>query len=139
MSTDPYSPRRDPTLEPELDVTPIADDFLPMHPRDYLILFALVDGAVHGYGIVKAVEAESGGAVRMDPANLYRSLKRLERDGLVTEVDGPAQDESGGAERRRFYALTPTGRRAVSAEAARLAALARSAAAKDLIGRSEAL
>ena len=118
---------------------PRADDFLPMHPRDYLILFALVDSALHGYGVVKAVEAESGGAVRMDPANLYRSLRRLERDGLVNEVAAPAEEETADPDRRRYYALTPVGRRAVAAEASRLASLARSAAAKDLIRGSEGL
>jgi DNA-binding PadR family transcriptional regulator len=117
---------------------PHSDDFLPMHPRDYLILFALVDGALHGYGVLKSVEAESGGAVRMDPANLYRSLRRLERDGLVAESDGPLDDEDGQAERRRYYGLTSRGRSALAAEASRLAALARSAAAKNLIRGSEA-
>ena len=109
------------------------DRLLPMHPRDYLILFALVDGALHGYGVVKAVETESAGRVRMDPANLYRSLRRLERDGLVEEVEPPADDASGGAERRRYYALSAFGKRAVAAEAGRLAGLTRAAAAKDLI------
>ena len=55
---------------------------------------------------------------------LYRSLRRLERDGLVVEVE--AEDE----ERRRFYKLTTLGRQAVALEAVRLARLARSAAAK---------
>lgn len=57
---------------------------------------------------------------------LYRSLRRLERDGLVVEVE--AEDE----ERRRFYKLTTLGRQAVALEAVRLARLARSAAAKGL-------
>lgn len=107
-------------------------DLLPLNPRDYLILFALVEGELHGYGLVKAVEQESGGDVTMDPANLYRSLKRLTRDGLVTE------SEEADVERRRYYRLTDFGRRVVAAEAARLTRLARSAEAKRLVPTSQA-
>lgn len=106
-------------------------DMLPMHPRDFLILFALVDGELHGYGLVKAVERESAGQVRMDPANLYRALKRLERNGLVEEVGARAAD--GDVERRRYYRLTRYGRSVVAAEAARVRRLARAAEAKRLI------
>ncbi len=60
---------------------------LPLSPRDYLILFALVDGDRHGYGLVKDVERLSEGAVRIDPANLYRSLRRMVKTGLVVESE----------------------------------------------------
>lgn len=104
---------------------------LPLNARDFLILFALVDGELHGYGLVKAVERESAGEVTMDPANLYRSLRRLARDGLVSEM------EEAEGERRRSYCLTEFGRRVVAAEAARLSRLARAAEAKRLVPRSE--
>ena len=104
---------------------------LPLHPRDFLILFVLVDGELHGYGLVKAIEEESEGEVKMDPANLYRSLRRLERDGLVEERD--AQEE---AERRKYYGLTRLGRRVVTAEAARVSRLMRRARAKKLLPES---
>lgn len=104
---------------------------LPLHPRDFLILLALVDGALHGYGLVKAIEAESDGEVLMDPANLYRSLRRLERDGLVEEMDG--DEEAAEDERRRYYGLTDFGRSVARAEAARVSRLVRVARRKQLL------
>lgn len=107
---------------------------LPLHARDFLILLALADGELHGYGLVKAIEAESEGEVVMDPANLYRSLRRLERDGLVEEMDGAPDD---GDERRRYYGLTEFGRSVTAAEAARVSRLVRVARLKDLLPPSE--
>lgn len=93
---------------------------LPLSPRDFLILLVLARGARHGYGIIKDAERHVGGDVPLDPANLYRALRRLDRDGLVAETD--LDDESDGAP-RRHYALTEHGRRVVTAEAERLARL----------------
>jgi DNA-binding PadR family transcriptional regulator len=104
---------------------------LPLHPRDFLILLALVDGALHGYGLVKAIEAESDGEVLMDPANLYRSLRRMERDGLVEETEG--EPEAADDERRRYYGLTDFGRSVARAEAARVSRLVRVARSKALL------
>ena len=105
---------------------------LPLNPRDYLILFSLVTGERHGYGIVKEVERDSGGKVQLDPANLYRSIKRLIRDGLVLEADRRPAAEAEN-ERRRYYAITDFGHRVVTLEAARLAELADAARARNLI------
>ena len=102
----------------------------PPNPRDFLILLALAGGALHGYGLVKAIEAESEGRVRMDPANLYRALRRLQRDALIEESSGP--DSNGGPE-RRYFRLTPIGRRIASEEAARLSRLAKLARARKLL------
>lgn len=108
------------------------ESLLPLNPRDYLILFALAAGERHGYGIVKDVELESDGQVVLDPANLYRSIRRLIRDGLVEEADErPAEDARN--ERRRYYAITDFGRRVVALEAARLARLTEAARVRELI------
>ena len=105
---------------------------IPLNPRDYLILFALVSEERHGYGIVKQVEADSHGQVSLDPANLYRAVKRLIRDGMLAEGDKrPAPD--AGDQRRRYYAITAFGREVVALEAARLATLADAARAESLI------
>ena len=110
------------------------ESYLPLNPRDYLILFALTSGQRHGYGIVKEVESERSGSIKLDPANLYRSIKRLIRDGLVKQVEqSEAEDEDN--ERRRYYAITKTGRRVVTLEATRLADLADEARARNLIGK----
>lgn len=101
---------------------------LPLQPRDYLILLALVDEPLHGHGLLKAVEQQAGGVV-FDPANLYRLLRKLERDQLVQEVKPGVKAES----RRRQYALTSLGRSVLMAESERLARLAETARARKLV------
>ncbi len=110
-----------------------ANEHLPLSPRDFLILLVLVDGPLHGWGILKAVEERVGDEVLLDPANLYRSMKRLKRDGIVDEAAG--QDEGASADQRRDFDLTDLGRAVVRAEAARLARLTQVAQAADLLGR----
>jgi DNA-binding PadR family transcriptional regulator len=84
------------------------------------MLLALADRDLHGLGIMHDVLERSGGAIRLWPAMLYRNLQRLEHEGLIVEADGPATPEAG---RPRYFRLTPAGRRACAAEAARLSAL----------------
>lgn len=107
--------------------------YLPLSARDFHILFVLAGGAAHGYGLVKAIEAQTDGLIRLDPANLYRAIQRMVDDGLVEDAAPP----TGGAdERRRYYRITELGRRVVSADAERMRSLARAAEAEQLIARS---
>ena len=103
---------------------------LPLAPRDYLVLFSLQEGPRHGYGIIRDVELQSEGLVSMDPSNLYRSIRRLTREGLVEDHE-PAEPESDGA-KRRYHGLTGLGRRVVRAEAERLRALTLAAEARRI-------
>jgi DNA-binding PadR family transcriptional regulator len=107
--------------------------FLPLAPRDYLVLFALAERPGHGYAILKEIERSSGGVV-FDPANLYRSLRKLTRDGLVAELQGRQRRTPGAP--RRLYGLTALGRRVLEAEATRLSRLADAARALRLVSRS---
>jgi DNA-binding PadR family transcriptional regulator len=109
-------------------VTP-ALDAAPLHPRHLLILLALHDGPAHGYAILKAVDAESDGEIRFDPANLYRTLRLLEREALVEVVEPP----KGGDPRRRTFRLTREGRAALAGEARRVSRLARALRARRLV------
>lgn len=102
---------------------------LPLAARDYLLLFVLADGPLHGHGLLGRLEAEANG-VLFDPANLYRSLRKLERDELV--VSRAAASEANGPP-RRAYRLTPLGRAVLTAEAARLSALTDVARLKKLV------
>jgi DNA-binding PadR family transcriptional regulator len=111
-------------------------EHLPLSPRDFLILLALAEGPLHGYGILAAVERRGGDEVRLDPANLYRSLKRLRRDGMVEEADPPSPTPAP-PEQRRYFRLTDHGRQVAAAEAERLAWLARVAREVRLIGEEE--
>lgn len=106
------------------------EERLPLHPRDYLILLLLAPGACHGYGIIKRSEERAELQVRLDPANLYRTLRKLERQGLVEGEAG--RGPSDGAP-RRVYGLTDQGRDVLRAESMRLARLADTARAWRLI------
>jgi DNA-binding PadR family transcriptional regulator len=100
-------------------------DLLPLKACDFHILLALSQGALHGYGIMKTVERESSGEVRLELGSLYRLLGRLLDLGLVNA------EESGG--RRRDYAITGLGKRVLEAEARRLAELMKLAPVRKLL------
>ncbi len=89
-------------------------EYLPLAPRDLLILAALAEGPSHGYGLIKAVEERSESGVLLDPANLYRVLRRMRELGWIVEADGE------DASRRRVHRITDRGRALLSAELGRL-------------------
>ena len=95
------------------------------------ILLSLGEGPAHGYAIGLRVEEESGG--RLDPTTgaLYQALRRLTEDGLVSAVAGP----DGVDPRRKYFAITRLGRRAVAQEAQRMAGLVRAARQRGLYPR----
>src|SRR4030067_644315 len=97
--------------------------FLPLAPARFHILVALSAGESHGYAVMQAVERSSEGLVKMGPATLYGTLKKLVALGLAEEVDRfPARDDD---QRRRYYRLTALGERVCLAEGDRLAHLVR--------------
>jgi DNA-binding PadR family transcriptional regulator len=117
---------------------------LPLNPVDLQILLVLGQGDLHGYGLMKAVEEQSGGRVRLEVGSLYRVIKRLLGSGLIEESsDGPPdQGSAGGASRgpkpRRFYRISEFGRAAAAAEASRLAEVVQTARSLALIGGDDA-
>src|SRR4030095_3580235 len=67
--------------------------FLPLKSNWFHILLSLVGGEQHGYGIMQDVLERTGGQVRLWPATLYGSLKRLIEQGLIgASGDRPAPD-----------------------------------------------
>jgi DNA-binding PadR family transcriptional regulator len=112
--------------------SPTPEDFLPLKPVEFLILMTVATGERHGYGIMLDIAERTGGSVRLEAGGLYRSIRRLLADKLLTESSRrPAADLDD--ERRRYYALSPLGRRVLSAEALRLRALVRAAEASRII------
>ncbi|MCC6318568.1 MAG: helix-turn-helix transcriptional regulator [Gemmatimonadaceae bacterium] len=104
-----------------------------MRPIEFQILLTLAAGERHGYAIIADIEARSAGAIEVETGTLYRALQRLlERDLVRPMVPRPADPD--GDERRRYYAITPAGRRAAGDEARRMAALVDSARAAQLLG-----
>jgi DNA-binding PadR family transcriptional regulator len=94
----------------------------PLRPRIFAILLALAAGPRHGYGLMQSLQEGPGEGWLLGPATLYRTLKEMERAGLIAAADGP--DEESGGPPRRYYRLTASGRKAGSAEAARMASVA---------------
>jgi DNA-binding PadR family transcriptional regulator len=101
----------------------------PLTPAVFHILLALADGPLHGYAVMQAVERSAGPSLRMGPGTIYGSLQRMEDADLVTEVSARSDD------RRRNFALQPSGRRALEAESERLIRLASLVRAKGLVPR----
>lgn len=90
------------------------------------ILLALGPGERHGYAIMTEVSAMTEGRVRLAPGTLYTNIKRLLAGGLLEEAVGrPDPDEDD--QRRRYYRLSPAGRRVAASEVARMEALVASA------------
>ena len=93
-------------------------DSAPLTPAVLHILLSLSTRERHGYGIMKQVEEDSGGKVKMGPGTLYGSIGRMIDAGLIQESDKKADPEMGD-ERRVYYAITALGQKALLAELAR--------------------
>ena len=94
---------------------------MEFRPPSYFTLAALVDGPLHGYGIMRRARELSDGSVRVSTGTLYSILERALAQGLV--VSGESYVVSG--RERRDYTLTRAGRDALVAETERLAEAAR--------------
>jgi DNA-binding PadR family transcriptional regulator len=79
------------------------------------ILLALSTQQRHGYGIMKQVERDSQGKVKMGPGTLYGSLGRMIDAGLIRESNKKV-DLKMDDERRVYYKITGLGQRALAAE-----------------------
>ena len=98
--------------------------FLPLKTQWFHILLSLASGEQHGYGIMQDVLQRTVGKVRLWPATLYGSIKRLIEAELIEESDDrPAPEEDDA--RRKYYRLTDLGRRVLDAECERLQELVR--------------
>ena len=87
-------------------------------------MLSLVGGEQHGYGIMREVLDRTHGKVRLWPATLYGSIKRMIEADLIEESDERPAPELDDA-RRRYYRLTALGRRVLDAECDRLQELVR--------------
>jgi DNA-binding PadR family transcriptional regulator len=129
-------------------MAPDTDDlnaYLPLSPAVFHVMVSLGDADRHGYAIIKDVDERTAGAERLGAGTLYAILKRLLDDGLIAEVQGaragnPAVNPTvnrtvNNDERRRYYRLTPLGRRVAKAEVERLERASALARATRLFGK----
>lgn len=108
--------------------------YLPLSPSVFHVLVSLGDADRHGYAIIKDIAERTGGAERLGAGTLYAILKRLVDDGLISELAADLETESD--QRRRYYRLTPFGRRVARAEVDRLERASALARSTRLFGRT---
>ena len=79
---------------------------------DLLILQTLQWGPQHGHGIGQAIRANSGELLNVETGSLYPALHRLEDQGWISS-DWKISDNN---QRAKYYRLTATGKKQLSAE-----------------------
>jgi len=92
--------------------TRIFDRELKKGSAELLILSLVEARPRHGYEISKLIEARSGGALSFHVASLYPLLYRLEKRGWIKGQ----WVEKAGQRRRRYYKLTPEGKKVLKAQ-----------------------
>jgi len=107
-----------------------AQRFIPLKTSWFHIMLSLASGEQHGYGIMQEVLNRTTGKLRLWPATLYGSIKRLIEADLIEESDERPAAELDDA-RRRYYRLTALGRRVLDAECERLQELVRTIRVKQ--------
>ncbi|MBA4538257.1 helix-turn-helix transcriptional regulator [Bacillus aquiflavi] len=84
----------------------ISSDLIRGH-IDTIILKVLLEGDNYGYEIIKKIDEKSGGKFELKEPSLYTSLKRLEKQKLISAYWG--SESQGG--RRKYYQITPAGKK----------------------------
>lgn len=93
-------------MKPQQPITRLesgADGSLPRHFLGAALHIALIPGRSHGYDLVEQVKLF--GLATVDLAGIYRCLKAMEHDGLVTSE----WESSEFGPPRRVYELTALG------------------------------
>jgi len=95
-------------------VSPVPDRELKKGSAELMILSLLENRPRHGYEIGQLIELRSRGAIRFNVASLYPLLYRLEKRNWIRGrwLEKPRQ------RRRRYYRLTPKGKRVLSMQRA---------------------
>lgn len=100
---------------------------LPLPPPVFHMLLALCQGERHGYALRREVLRRTNGQLNLGAGALYGSIARMVERGLVEESEA-RPDLHLDDERRRYYRITPLGRRVAQAEALRMRDLVQLAA-----------
>ncbi len=103
--------------------------YTSLKPHWFHILLSLADANLHGTAIMEEVLERTDRELRLWPGKLYGALREMADAGLITEVDTPDDAPTEGG-KRRFYGITGEGRRALTSEVERLAAILQLAHAK---------
>lgn len=93
----------------------------------FYILLALYTPR-HGYGILKFVEAETNGRLRLGAGSLYGALSTLQAKGWIRPL-------GGGSDRKKEFVITPEGRTIAAKELLRLRQLVHTA--EQIVGGAD--
>jgi DNA-binding PadR family transcriptional regulator len=98
------------------------EDLLPLPEATFYILMAVAEEDRHGYAIIQEAAARTDGLLKLNLGTLYRSIQRMQEQGLIHETaERPAPELDD--ERRRYYRITSFGKAVAQAEVRRLAQL----------------
>src|SRR3954451_21890420 len=100
------------------------EKLLPLSLPIFHMLLVLTEGERHGYALKRAILQRTEGKLNLGSGALHGSINKLLEEGLIEE-SGERPDSHLDDERRRYYRITPLGRRVVQAEAMRLRDLVR--------------
>lgn len=92
---------------------------LPLRPAFLHLLLSLAQAPAHGYGLKQDVESRTRGSIRIGPGTLYESIQRMLDRGFIVESEAP-DGAPADARNRRYYTITPFGRRVLQAQLERL-------------------
>lgn len=111
------------------------DALSPLQPTSFHILLSLADEDRYGYAIIQDIARRTNGEIKLSAGTLYRSIQRLQEQGLIVETrTRPAPEEDD--ERRRYYSITSTGKAAAQAEVRRLHSLLKMARSCGVVPRT---
>lgn len=111
-------------------LSPSSGGLSALSPQVFQILLSLHQEPQHGYAIIQDVRERTDDDVRLTASTLYDALSRLVDQGWIEPVV-PRRASSDA--RRRYYAITSLGRKAVADEVRRLGRLLRMARASGVI------
>src|SRR4029453_9894745 len=97
---------------------PNPEDLLPLPPAVFHILLSLGDGERHGYALKREIARRTDGQLTLGAGVLYGSISKMLAQGLIEESD-ERPDPHLDDERRRYYRVTPFGRKVAQAGAGR--------------------
>jgi DNA-binding PadR family transcriptional regulator len=106
-----------------------AVDMTPLPAAVFHILLCLADGERHGYALKREIAKRTNGKLTLGPGVLYGSIAKMIDQGLIEESDD-RPDPHLDDERRRYYRITPFGKKVAHAETARMRDLVALAAAR---------
>jgi DNA-binding PadR family transcriptional regulator len=98
---------------------PNSDNLTPLSPAVFHMLLSLGEGERHGYALKREIARRTGGKLNLGPGALYGAINKMLELGLIAESD-ERPDPHLDDERRRYYHITPLGRKTARAEAARM-------------------